>query len=237
MPKSHAPYAPEFRRQMVDLAGRPGNCRASSNQRLRRSRIGCARPSVMPAGAMMGFRRWSEPSWVVCAVRTVSCGRSARSCQKRRPGSRGRPARYRPGLPVHDGAPGRIPDRHHGPRPRGFEVRLLRLQEAAPSARAQTDSLLLKRIRTIHVTSHATYGVPRVHAELRAGGEKHRRKRIARLMRTAGIAGVSRRRSSVVTPTASLILFDLPLPQLSATRTSRQSVCQSPREAEAQCCD
>jgi len=36
-----------------------------------------------------------------------------------------------------------------------------------PSARAQADGLLLKRIRTIHVTSHATYGVPREHAELR----------------------------------------------------------------------
>lgn len=67
------------------------------------------------------------------------------------------------------------------------------------SARAEADGVLLKRIRTIHVTSHTTYGVPRVHAELRAGGEKHGRKRIARLMRTAGIAGISRRRGSVVT--------------------------------------
>lgn len=32
----------------------------------------------------------------------------------------------------------------------------------SPSARAAADGLLLKRIRTIHVTSHATYGVPRV---------------------------------------------------------------------------
>ena len=41
--------------------------------------------------------------------------------------------------------------------------------------------------------------MPRVHAELRAGGEKHGRKRIARLMREAGIVGVSRRRDTVVT--------------------------------------
>src|SRR5229473_2556596 len=54
-------------------------------------------------------------------------------------------------------------------------------------------------IRTIHVTSHETYGVPRIHAELRAAGEKHGRKRIARLMRAAGIVGVSRRRGTVVT--------------------------------------
>ena len=68
-----------------------------------------------------------------------------------------------------------------------------------PSARAVADRVLMKRIRTIHVTSHETYGVPRVHAELRAGGQKHGRKRIARLMRAAGIVGVSRRRARVVT--------------------------------------
>jgi len=58
---------------------------------------------------------------------------------------------------------------------------------------------LLKRIRTIHSSSRETYGAPRVHAELRAGGEKHGRKRIARLMRAAGLVGASRRGSVVVT--------------------------------------
>jgi len=38
-----------------------------------------------------------------------------------------------------------------------------------------------------------------VHAELRAGGEKHGRKRIARLMRAAGLIGASRRRATIVT--------------------------------------
>jgi predicted aspartyl protease len=38
-------------------------------------------------------------------------------------------------------------------------------------------------------------------------------------------------------PTASLILHDGLLPHLSAARTSRQSVRQSPREADAQGCD
>jgi putative transposase len=54
------------------------------------------------------------------------------------------------------------------------------------SAHAVADAALLKRIRTIHAGSRATYGAPRVHAELRVGGEKHGRKRIARLMRAAG---------------------------------------------------
>jgi putative transposase len=68
-----------------------------------------------------------------------------------------------------------------------------------PSAQAEANAALLKRIRTIHVTSQETYGAPRMQAALRAAGEKHGRKRIARLMREARIAGVSRRRGGVVT--------------------------------------
>src|SRR5260370_7692500 len=59
-----------------------------------------------------------------------------------------------------------------------------------PSARAVADRVLMKRIRTIHVTSHETYGVPRVHAELRAGGQKHGRTRIARLLPPPAIVAV-----------------------------------------------
>jgi putative transposase len=67
------------------------------------------------------------------------------------------------------------------------------------SARAVADKMLLKRVRTIHAGSRETYGVPRVHAELRAAGQKHGRKRIARLMRVAGLVGASRRRAGVTT--------------------------------------
>jgi putative transposase len=68
-----------------------------------------------------------------------------------------------------------------------------------PSARAVADAVLLKRIRTVHASSRETYGAPRVHAALRAGGERHGRKRIARLMRAAGLAGVSHRRGGPTT--------------------------------------
>jgi putative transposase len=67
------------------------------------------------------------------------------------------------------------------------------------SAHAAADAALLKRVRTIHASSRETYGAPRVHAELRAGGERHGRKRIARLMREAGLVGASRRRGGVTT--------------------------------------
>ena len=62
------------------------------------------------------------------------------------------------------------------------------------SAHAQADAVLLRRIRTIHAGSHSTYGAPRVHAELQAEGTAIACKRVARLMRQAGLRGVSRRR-------------------------------------------
>ena len=44
-----------------------------------------------------------------------------------------------------------------------------------PSARARADEALLARIETVHISSHQTYGAPRVHAELQAAGERHGR--------------------------------------------------------------
>ena len=65
-----------------------------------------------------------------------------------------------------------------------------------PSARARADVAMTATIREVHAASRATYGAPRVHAELR---DVHRircgRKRVARLMRAAGLVGVCRRRS------------------------------------------
>lgn len=69
----------------------------------------------------------------------------------------------------------------------------------APSKRALEDAWLLERIETIHERSRGTYGSPRIHAELQAQGIRVGRKRVARLMREAGIQGVSRRRSIVTT--------------------------------------
>jgi putative transposase len=67
------------------------------------------------------------------------------------------------------------------------------------SARARADAVLTKQLHTIHACTRGTYGVPRVHAELRSGGLRVGRTRIARLMRAAGLAGVSRRKPTVTT--------------------------------------
>jgi putative transposase len=67
------------------------------------------------------------------------------------------------------------------------------------SARAVRDADLTRRIRTIHAGSRQTYGAPRVHAELKAEGSAIGRKRVARLMRAAALAGASRRRRMITT--------------------------------------
>ena len=66
--------------------------------------------------------------------------------------------------------------------------------QRAPSARAQRDAELTMQLHTIHLESRGTYGAPRVHAELAAQGIHVGRKRVARLMRAAGVRGVSRRK-------------------------------------------
>jgi putative transposase len=61
-----------------------------------------------------------------------------------------------------------------------------------PSERACLDAVLSEKIEMIHRNSRATYGAPRVHAELRAIGIRCSRKRVARLMRRAKLRGCLR---------------------------------------------
>ncbi len=57
------------------------------------------------------------------------------------------------------------------------------------------DAYLTNTIVDIHRMSRRSYGSPRVHAELRLGeGIRCSRKRVERLMRQAGVAGIYRRK-------------------------------------------
>jgi putative transposase len=69
----------------------------------------------------------------------------------------------------------------------------------ALSSRALSDAALTERMRQIHEESRGTYGVPRIHAELAFAGVHVGRKRVARLMRAAGLQGISRRRWQTTT--------------------------------------
>ncbi|MDQ3303457.1 MAG: IS3 family transposase, partial [Actinomycetota bacterium] len=67
-------------------------------------------------------------------------------------------------------------------------------RDRPPSGRSQKNAALTERIREIHQRSRQTYGSPRVHAELRTLGTLCSRKRVARLMREAGLEGCVRGR-------------------------------------------
>jgi len=68
-----------------------------------------------------------------------------------------------------------------------------------PSARAQADAILLDRIKAHHEDSRGTYGMPRLHEDLKEEGINVGPKRVARLMKKAGIMGVSRRKKHGLT--------------------------------------
>jgi putative transposase len=67
-------------------------------------------------------------------------------------------------------------------------------RQRAPSTRAQQDTALAPLIQQSHARSDGTYGAPRILADLREAGQRVGQKRVARLMRLAGLVGVSRRR-------------------------------------------
>ncbi|MGW7171237.1 IS3 family transposase, partial [Streptomyces sp. NPDC054884] len=71
--------------------------------------------------------------------------------------------------------------------------------EAARRKRQADDDLLAHEITVLHIASRRTYGVPRIHAELRRLGQRVNRKRIARVMRERGIRGVTRRKRHSLT--------------------------------------
>lgn len=68
-------------------------------------------------------------------------------------------------------------------------------QHRGVSARTQADQALTVQILSIHDQSRGTYGAPRVHAELQVRGVRCGSKRVARLMRAAGLGGRSPRRA------------------------------------------
>jgi putative transposase len=67
------------------------------------------------------------------------------------------------------------------------------------SERAKRDLVLSAKLEAAHAESRGTYGTPRLHAELAAMGEHVGRKRVARLMRKAGLVGISPRKAMFTT--------------------------------------
>jgi putative transposase len=76
-------------------------------------------------------------------------------------------------------------------------------QQRQASTRSLEDAELLEQIRRFHQRSRGTYGTPRIHRDLRAAGVRVGRKRVARLLKQAGLRGVSRRKWPVTTVRAA----------------------------------
>jgi putative transposase len=76
---------------------------------------------------------------------------------------------------------------------RSLQERLLYAwRSRPPSKRSREDAALTEKISEVHRRSRKTYGSPRVHAELRSLGIGCGRRRVARLMRVAGLQGCMR---------------------------------------------
>ena len=87
-------------------------------------------------------------------------------------------------------------------------------RDRAPSARARADAALSEKIVRIHRDSRETYGAPRVHFELRILGVRCGRKRVARLMRQAGLFGCGGRKRKARTTIRSQAERTPPAPDL-----------------------
>jgi putative transposase len=87
-------------------------------------------------------------------------------------------------------------------------------RDRPPCARARVDSLLSEEIARIHTDSRQTYGAPRIHFELRTLGVRCARKRVARLMRQAGLLGCGGRRRKARTTLRSRTERIPPAPDL-----------------------
>ncbi|MGQ4365461.1 IS3 family transposase [Streptomyces sp. SAS_272] len=71
----------------------------------------------------------------------------------------------------------------------------------AGAARRAADDALAHEITVLHIASRCTYGVPRIHAELRRLDRRVNRKRVEQIMRERDICGVTRcKRRSLTRP-------------------------------------
>jgi putative transposase len=83
-------------------------------------------------------------------------------------------------------------------------------RQRPPSRRSRRDAELTEKIKTFHALSKGRYGSPNIHEDLKEAGIRVGRKRVARLMRQAGLRGVCRRkRYRTTTPGQEPVSLDL----------------------------
>jgi transposase len=154
MPRTHPPYPPEFRQQMVELvrAGRTPEELARefepSGQTIRNwvqqaDRDDGRRQDGLTTAERQELARLRRENKQLRLEREILSHRPDGLREKPRPGSRGRPARCPTGLRVREDEPGQLSHHHHVPPAGRLPQRLLRLAPAAARAarpgRWQTD--------------------------------------------------------------------------------------------------
>ena len=75
-------------------------------------------------------------------------------------------------------------------------------RQRGPALRTREDLELMRRLRLVHAIHRQVYGRPRLHRALRDEGRRVSPKRVARLMRQAGLVAKGRRRFRVTTDSA-----------------------------------
>jgi hypothetical protein len=173
------------------------------------SGTGCARPISMPAGAAQRRADHRRAGRAPPPARREPRPAHAAGPPEKSRGLLRQGERSGSDLSLHRGGEGQLPIaclcRHLGVSASGYYA----WRMWPPSARPVAGAGLSTTIRQIHGASRGTYGAPRIHAELAdAYGLRYGRKRVARLMRRAGLVGVCRRR--VVRTTRAVATPPLP---------------------------
>src|SRR5882757_5668780 len=113
MPKSHARYAPEYRRRMVELVrtGRSPDDLAKEFEPTAQSIRNWVAQAERDAGRRLdGLTSEERQELAGCGARTECCAKNARYYQKPRPGSRRRPVRCRHGVRIRERESGHLQD-------------------------------------------------------------------------------------------------------------------------------
>ena len=154
MPKSRPPYPPEFRRRMIELVrwGRTPEQLAKEFEPSAQTIRNWAVQADRDAGQRQDGLTTEERDELRKLRREVKILREEKDIQKKpRPGSLGRPIRFRRRIRVRESASGHPPSPPAVPRAGRLRQRVLRLVCTRPaSARATADAALLDRIRAFH---------------------------------------------------------------------------------------
>lgn len=158
----------------------------------------------MPESGTVSPPRRRRRSYVGFTAKSKPSAKRKKSCEKQRANS------PRPSSPGKRSGVGEFLQAHHVERASYLVAVLCRMlgvsksgyyawRSRPPSKKSHQDAARTAKIREIHTKSRETYGYPRVHAEFRSLGIGCGRRRVARLMRAAGLRGCMRGRKRRIT--------------------------------------